>query len=109
MALLQCVPILAACVWSWECRICQVEVGAEASILDLLQVGWGKLCLLQGLADSRYQVRFSFTPYRERIWMMRECWAVRFMAFLLKSVNLLNCIIQFLLTLKQLYSTKITC
>lgn len=82
--------------------------GALASVLDLLQVGQGELPLPPCLADSLYGVRFLSTSDGERIWNMRGCWAIRLVAFLLKSVNLVNCIVQLLLTLKPPYGTKIT-
>lgn len=82
--------------------------GALASILDLLQVGQGELPLPPCLADSLYGVTFLSTSDGERIWNMRGCWAIRLMAFLLKSVNLVNYIVQFLFILKPPCSTKIT-
>lgn len=37
---------------------------------------------------------------------MKPCWAIRLMAFLLKSDDLVNSIVLFLITLQQLHSAK---
>lgn len=43
-----------------------------------------------------------------RIWILRPCWAIRLMAFLLRSDNLVNSTVRFLMTLHQVHSAKIT-
>lgn len=48
----------------------------------------GRATLAAWFANFHYGVRFSPTPGGEGIWITRPCWAIRLMAFLLKSDNL---------------------
>lgn len=66
-------------------------------------------CICCGGWQNLITGQVLFHPGGERIWIRRGCcWAMTLMAFLLKSVNLVDCIIEFLLTLKQPHSTKTT-
>lgn len=66
----------------------------------------GRAALAAWFADFHYRVRFSSTRGGEGTWVMRPCWAIRLMAFLLRSDNSVHSIVRFLITLPQLHCAQ---